>query len=474
MSGWLERNRLGARLVVASLLVSSVLSVFAAGVQLLSSYSRQRDEAIARFELVTIAVLQPLEQALWTFDLSQVDLILDGIMTNSSASYLHLSTPTGHEWVRGDRHEAPATRVFELEHRLDDGRMDAVGTLTLDLSLQPVIDSIRAQFWTLLASNLVKAYLGAIALLLIFQWMVTRHLRQIASHVERSEPVSDAVPLALDRRQTPARDELDKITDAVTRYEDKVRSSVDQMQNEIRERKRAEADAKTALSVRTSFLGTMSHEVRTPLNSLLGLLHLIESGEDVPAKYREYARVGTLAGHQLLDQLVNVLEMARLDSAGGDVTLRDTDIRPLATLWLETARGSMALVGKDIEVSLDLDLSGGPIVRIDGPKVTQIVSNLVANAIKFTDKGEIAIAVASRVSGGLEVRVSDTGRGIPEADRERVFERFVQLDNSLRRDGAGSGLGLSICRELSVLMNATLTIREPETSRFKTEFVLKV
>ena len=114
---------------------------------------------------------------------------------------------------------------------------------------------------------------------------------------------------------------------------------------------------------------------------------------------------------------------------------------------------------------------------MDARHVTQIVSNLLDNAIKFTDAGHVDISVKSTTcdSGlGLDITISDTGNGIPEDARAQIFERFTQADNSMLRVHGGTGLGLAICRELARLMGASLTLEDRMGDGFGTVFLLKL
>jgi signal transduction histidine kinase len=474
IKSWRKRSRLGLRLVVASILVSFFLSIFSTTVQLTTSYLRQRDQALESFNQIEAGMIDSLQQALWTFDFDQVELIIDGIVAISSLSYLSLETSSGHNWQLGETSKQASTRSYDLMMAGQSGQKTPLGMLTVELSLDSVVASLWAQFWTILGSNFLKAYLAAFALLIIFQQMVTRHLHRIADYIDGSQPLVSGQPLRLDRHRELHPDELDKIAEAVAHYETRVSEAVQSLQAEVEDRRKAEEETRQALSIRNAFLANMSHEVRTPLNSMLGLLHLIENGEGVQEKYKSYATVGSRAGHQLLDQINNTLEIARLDSQAVTNQPRPTYLADLAEQWQQIGQANVAIQGKEIEITVDLPPDRLPPVHIDGPKVTQIVSNLLSNAVKFTPSGEINIAITPPQEGQLTITVSDSGPGIPPRDRQRIFDRFVQLDDGIKRGHRGSGLGLAICTELAQAINATLQVEDPKDTRFATSFVLKV
>ncbi|MEY8802491.1 ATP-binding protein [Leisingera sp. XS_AS12] len=226
--------------------------------------------------------------------------------------------------------------------------------------------------------------------------------------------------------------------------------------------------ANTAVEARTAFLATMSHEIRTPLNVILGLFHLIKTDESASDKTRERADVGHRAAELLLSQLVNVLEAARLDSDALKWNPRPTMVADLARQWREMLTANVSRYGKPLETTVDV-VAGVPTqLVVDHGKVSQIVNNLADNAVKFSDQGRVCIRVQYEAGDRLPIRVTvlDTGLGIAVDDRERVFERFTQLETARVQHRGGSGLGLSICRELAALMGGSLEIRDDPTGEF--------
>ncbi|WP_425041048.1 ATP-binding protein [Primorskyibacter sp. S187A] len=467
------RNSLAIRLVIASLVISSVLSVFSTGVQLFATYQRETNVAIAGLDKVELALAESLEQALWTFDFEQVEIILAGLRSNASVAQLTLTTPTGQSWQLGEGEGSSIVRRYVLTKRQDTGEADVVGELFIEVGRAEILNAVVAQFWTVFASNLTKAYFAALALLAVFAWMVTQHLRKIADYVDHTSVEARDGPLQLDRRPRRVPDDLDSIANAINSYKARVSEAMARLRQQIAERSAAEQKAKSAAEARNSFLSTMSHEVRTPLNAILGLLHLIEIQEESSEKHKQYARVGKRAGHQLLNQLNNVLDMARLDASGVEIRRSAVDMRKLARQWQETASALVAILDKSVEVTLTLHDDLKDHYELDQARVTQIVTNLTDNAVKFTSSGEVNIDVAPR-GDGLRISVADTGPGIAPEERERVFSRFTQLENGIDRPKGGSGLGLAICLELAKLMGGTITVEDDHSGRYAVMFVLSV
>mmetsp|Transcript_27827 Transcript_27827/g.51904 ORF Transcript_27827/g.51904 Transcript_27827/m.51904 type:complete len:500 (+) Transcript_27827:802-2301(+) len=478
MTRLFSKEWLAFRLVLTSLLIGSVLSVFSTGIQLASSFARQKEDAVQVLDQIESALADTLQQALWTFDFAQVEIILQGLKSSPSVSFVELDATTGHHWERGTRSDTDLWRSYPLHKTHQDGTREDLGILRVELTVEAIVERVWAEFWIMFTSNLGKAYMGALFLLYVVYRMMTRHMRRIVQHVNDPTPVEDKSPLVLTRRPPLFRDDLDQVVEAVAASEDRTRDTLASLRTEISERAQAEDEARTALSIRSKFLATISHEVRTPLNAILGLLHLIEHNKEVPAQQRHYAEVATKAAHQLLDQVSNALDMSRLESQSIRVALAPTDLRALAQQWQDTTQANVHFRHKDIAVHLTLDAALDAQYMLDAARLTQIVTNLTDNAVKLTTQGHIDIAVSPHAldaeggGHGLRIAVSDTGPGIPTADRARIFDRFSQLDDSIERSHGGAGLGLTISRELAHLLGGTLSVSPNERCGYATTFLL--
>lgn len=226
------------------------------------------------------------------------------------------------------------------------------------------------------------------------------------------------------------------------------------------ERQREQAER--ASSAKSEFLAHMSHELRTPLNGLLGLTELALKAAEQPAQ-RRYLEVALTSGRSLLELINEVLDLSRLE-AGGIVLAQEPFDLP--ELLAEVLRALMPALGRGAEaksVSMRFDWSGDVTQVVgDAARVRQVVTNLAANAIKFTQCGHVTLTaeLAAGADGPTSavVRIDDTGPGIEPALHERIFEAFVQGDASLTRQHGGSGLGLAISRRLARAMGGDVTL----------------
>jgi signal transduction histidine kinase/CheY-like chemotaxis protein len=233
------------------------------------------------------------------------------------------------------------------------------------------------------------------------------------------------------------------------------------------EQRRREAEAATV--AKSNFLAAISHEIRTPLAGVIGMLELMLA-EPLPPAQGKRARIADSSARTLLQLLNDVLDFSKLEAAA--VALHPVPVRPAELIRevtdLMTARATQKGLALVCSVAPDMPDS----LMLDPVRVRQVLTNIVSNAIAFTETGRVAVAAHfQRGPGGeaLAVTVEDTGPGIPAADRERIFERFVQADSSFSRRAGGTGLGLAIARQLVELMGGTITVDsvEGEGSRFR-------
>jgi len=218
--------------------------------------------------------------------------------------------------------------------------------------------------------------------------------------------------------------------------------------------------AEAANVAKSRFLATMSHEIRTPMNGVLGMAQLLLAGPTSAAETKEYARTILHSGQTLLALLNDILDLSKIEA--GKLTLTAGIVAPpelareTAQLFAENAQGKGLLLH-----SRWRGPAGGR-YRGDAQRLQQMLSNLVNNAIKFTQAGEVRIEAAELArderSALLEFAVIDTGIGIAAEQRERLFKPFSQIDDSATRQFGGTGLGLAIVRQLALLMDGEVGV----------------
>jgi two-component system, chemotaxis family, CheB/CheR fusion protein len=220
--------------------------------------------------------------------------------------------------------------------------------------------------------------------------------------------------------------------------------------------RRAKASAEQAAEAKGQFLATMSHELRTPLTAVIGISDLLETGVLGPMTEEQQKHLGQVktAAWHLVAIIEEVLTLSRLE-AGRTMLRRGTvDVAEIAREVVNMARFNAE------KKSLKLDLQGAdrPVFAYsDAGKIRQITTNLVGNAVKFTEEGGIVVSVGE-VDGHVEIQVSDTGPGVPPSQQETIFAPFVQGDSSMTREKGGSGLGLAVSRRLARALGGEIVL----------------
>lgn len=242
-------------------------------------------------------------------------------------------------------------------------------------------------------------------------------------------------------------------------------TSLKQMEDELREAKQR---ADSANRAKSNFLANMSHEIRTPMNAIIGIAGIMHKRTDAKSPQREYIDALNIASKSLFALINDLLDLSKLDD--GSLKLEQLPFNPRQVL--EEAATLARVKSDEKRITLDVQVrSNVPAMLVgDAYRLRQIVNNLLSNAVKFTDQGGVTLMAGLTPVGHLEIRVKDTGIGIPKEARKTIFEKFTQSDPSITRRFGGTGLGLSICRELAELMGGDIELLD--TNQQGTEFVV--
>jgi signal transduction histidine kinase/ActR/RegA family two-component response regulator len=237
--------------------------------------------------------------------------------------------------------------------------------------------------------------------------------------------------------------------------ESRLNDTVKQLEKEVHDRTLAENEAKQSEQAKATFLAAMSHELRTPLNGVIGASQLLAQGE-LPSKKRELVDVVMQSSETLLELINNVLDLSRLDS--NEVTLESIPVNMRELMSSTLAPLSFQAREKSVNFSLIVEDDIPEFVAGDPTRLRQIVLNLVGNAVKFTNSGEVSVILDTALDR-LRLRITDTGIGIAKHAQASLFEPYVQADVATMRKFGGSGLGLTIVKKLVSSMEGKIVVQ---------------
>lgn len=251
-----------------------------------------------------------------------------------------------------------------------------------------------------------------------------------------------------------SKSEIGKIVRIVSVYRD-----ITQMKEYEQSLRHAKEQAEEANQAKSQFLANMSHEIRTPMNGMMGMLQLIEISSSEEEK-KEYIELAKNCSNTLLTVINDILDYSMIEAGKMKILQQRLSIREIisevVTLFYSDAMQKGLKIFTNIDKDLPDELIGDPV------RVRQVLSNLIGNAVKFTNIGTISVSAEAQVvsSNNIELRIAveDTGVGIPEEKKDLIFNRFIQGDNSYAKEYGGTGLGLAISKKLVEIMEGRLWV----------------
>ncbi|MEO1490854.1 MAG: ATP-binding protein [Pseudomonadota bacterium] len=423
---------------------SAVLSLAASGVQLYLAYDSDRERVANELVIVEESFRSGLESALWTFNDTQVEVLLDGILAQHDIVFVRLVTPTDRTWTKGlQKNGNLVLKDFELFYHGKPNRAVPVGTLTAGLSLEFIQARLWKQFWALLLSNFAKAILASIAMLAIFDRLAARHLRAIARQAD-TQWLEEEDLVTIDRRPGRVPDELDDIVRSLNQARGVVRAAHAQIKEKVAELGALNDKLADMNREQAEFTYAISHDLKSPTNTvrmLLDELRQINAGKLDDDSIETLDDLDTTVTR--MGQLVeDVLAYAR--SVGEDMSTKPVDLKPHIESVITDLASDVSNAGAEISVG---EL---PIVTGSAVQLRLLFQNLIANAIKFRHPSRCPKIEISRRpddgSGFVKVDVKDNGIGIDEKYHDEVFGLFKRLHTQSAYKG--SGIGLTVCQRI--------------------------
>ena len=464
-----HRRPLALRLLGAILLVSSLITLVGLALHLAAMYQRGVAGIDQRQTGVQHAILPTLGLALWNVDGEQVALVLKslGQLDNVVIAEVEWQNPAHYPMQRanGVASPQPVERWYRYPITYQG---QTLGRLSLGLTMAPIREEIKRQALSIALVQTGKTLLVSMLILVLVYMLYTRHLDTITRFARQIQLGNLDDALRLSRQPSRRPDELDNLVDAINQMRQQLRQDIagrEAREQALRAAQEASLLAQqkqiaqaSELRAKSELVAAISHEMRTPMNGVLGMLQLLRE-TPLNDSQRRYLDVMESCGETLVGVVNDVLDHAKLEAGQLTLERRHFGLDEL----LEHSAGLFTDSLREKPVSLIATLAPGADTRAlgDPRRLQQILLNLLGNAVRFTDTGLITVLLNTHRAGDtlwLEGRVADTGIGVPSQAREQLFEPFVQAHAGLRP--GGTGLGLTITRLLCRLMGGDITVSD--------------
>jgi signal transduction histidine kinase len=383
------------------------------------------------------------------------------------------------------RMDASRSICIHCHKPFDDGEL--MGVVHVAIPHSSTYRTMQKYFAYMSAACIISIFLALFAVNVVIRWLVIKPLRNLQS-------VAESISRGEIKKRADLRtgDELETLAGAFNRMlghlddtQDKLRRANMELESKVNELAHQTVRLYETNRIKSDFMATMSHELRTPLNSILGFSDVLGSIATLTDKQRKYVENINTSGKSLLTMINDILDMAKIEA--GRVDVQPTSFNIASIVSAQTDMAKPLIDKKNIRLTLEIEPKLPP-MKQEESRIQQILNNLLSNAIKFTPEGgRITVSVRRLVAvpapapnvpppiagaaiiqplqrDMLELKVTDTGVGISEADQLIIFEKFRQGSSgssegdAMKREHSGSGLGLSIVREICKMLDGEISV----------------
>jgi two-component system sensor histidine kinase BarA len=345
-----------------------------------------------------------------------------------------------------------------------DAPGDLLAIAKVTYSNGPMETKLNLNRAVLLATAIITVMLAMFASYIIVRYVIVkplRHLRDVSDSISRGD-ISQRADIHTGDEFEELAVAFNRMLRHLTTIQEELRQVNASLDGKVDELAQVNMRLYELNMLKSDFLATMSHELRTPLNSILGFSEVLESIDSLDDKQKRYVQNIQKSGRTLLDMINDILDLAKIESGKMDTRVAEFHINHVIAAQCDMARPLSEKKNIDLQVNIQPDL---PTMRQDQARVQQILNNLLSNSIKFTPEGGwITVSAERDEQNFLVMRVSDTGVGIAEEDRQAIFEKFRQgrtampTGEAITREHSGTGLGLSIVKELCKLLGGEISV----------------
>ncbi len=456
------------KLITIQLFTTLFILVFFVGIYLFSQYGQYESRAFSRMSTLADILGSNSISALLFFDNDAATDVLESLETQTDVLNAVVFDHTGEVFARFDRAEHSDFNFdpIESEKRVvsDHGFILVKKILFDDLKVGWIalrLDSStrRAELY----EAIWQSFLLFIAGIILAGLLSVRAQRPISDSIGRLADTAKRVKESGDytiRVKSSSKDEIGQLVESFNDMLEKILNHEQHLEQLVAERtielEAAKTKAEESDHLKSAFLASMSHELRTPLNSIIGFTGILLQGMAGPLTEEQAKQLSMVKGSasHLLELINDVLDISKIESGRIQVYDEAFKIELVLIMAVSSLRPFAEKKGLHLKHNIEADL---PKLYSDKRRLEQVLINLINNAIKFTDTGEITINCYKK-DNFLHIDVADTGIGINQNDLKTIFETFRQIDTGLDRVKEGSGLGLAISKKLVELLGGTLSV----------------
>ena len=420
---------------IAVFIALAIGAVFAIMQILLDARNERKDLSVHAASILDYAG-QPAARAAYRLDDIGAQELVGSLLSDPALVNAQILDEIGLTIARASRNSTKPPSVieqlllgseaahFERNLRIENANLD-VGTLIIELDPVAAAAGFQQRTWNAVLSGLLKSTLLAFLLTALFQMIITKRVTLLAESISGAEHYKP--------KTNQSGDELDLLEERVLQSTNALAAAV--------------SEAQAANKAKSVFLASMSHEMRTPLNAIIGYAEALEMGIGVDNTERRnsYLKNISSAGRQLNRLLGDILDFSKIEAGSIEIEIEDVGLADIIRRDVQ----QLEEIAAERHITLKTDINTDETVRADRSRLRQILLNFVTNATKYnTSDGTVIVGVTPRPNGLQRLYVKDSGRGIPPEQLESIFEPFVRGDNNLT-DIPGAGLGLAICKMLA-------------------------
>lgn len=442
---------LNKKLLSIVVLVAILFTIFWTFANIVQTKSLNEELEIKRLEYLESTLLPGITISAWNIDMAQLHIQLEGILQNPNILRVSLTEIKSadkplFDKKKMDTYSDISVKEYPLYSPTGTGLRNKFATLSVYSTNAKIAAQLKSDILVTLASEGLEIFLLSVVFFYFFKLLVTNHLAAISQFFQNNPYFSQTTP-EITTRKKGFSDEIDTL---ISHINASVAASK-KYQTEIETLKDRAEDANRTKSI---FLANINHELRTPLNSILGVTELLPQTPDAN-KQKALIELQTKASLHLRHLIDEILDLSKIEAREVKIEFKVINLRNI----IESCRQltEFDFKEKNNQIAVSFSESFPPLIMGDEFRISQIVLNLINNANKFTNNGEIKIHVQD--SGDqFSIKVSDTGIGIAQDKLEHIFVPFKQIESKLTTKIKGYGIGLSITKALAELMNGSIDV----------------